>query len=61
MFLLPFIYLFPILWGINGIFAAQPVSDLLALLLSAILIVREHRLLLSPQYRPCSEPEAGTV
>lgn len=61
LFLLPFIYLFPILWGINGIFAAQPVSDLLALLLSAILIVREHRLLLSPQYRPCSEPEAGTV
>lgn len=43
LFLIPFIYLFPVLWGINGIFAAQPVSDALALILSVILVVREQR------------------
>ena len=43
LFLIPFLYLFPVLWGINGIFAAQPVSDALALILSAILVVRQQR------------------
>lgn len=43
LFLIPFIYIFPVLWGINGIFAAQPVSDALALILSVILVVREQR------------------
>lgn len=42
LFLIPFIYLFPALWGINGIFAAQPVSDALALVLSLILVARER-------------------
>ena len=42
LFLIPFIYLFPALWGINGIFAAQPVSDALALVLSLIPVVRER-------------------
>lgn len=45
LFLIPFIYILPILWGINGIFMAQPISDALALILSAVLIAREqHRL-----------------
>lgn len=43
LFLIPFIYIFPVFWGINGIFAAQPVSDALALILSVILVVREQR------------------
>ncbi|MDO5423774.1 MAG: MATE family efflux transporter [Eubacteriales bacterium] len=43
LFLIPFIYLFPVFWGMNGIFAAQPVSDALALILSVILVVREQR------------------
>lgn len=43
LFLIPFIYLFPVFWGIQGIFAAQPVSDALALVLSAFLVVREQR------------------
>lgn len=43
LFLIPFIYLFPVLAGINGIFIAQPASDILALILSVILILREHR------------------
>ncbi|MDO4680952.1 MAG: MATE family efflux transporter [Aerococcus sp.] len=38
--LVPFIYLFPLWWGINGIFVAQPVSDALALLLSIFLVVK---------------------
>ena len=42
LFLIPFIYLFPALWGISGIFAAQPVSDALALVLSLILVARER-------------------
>ena len=43
LFLIPFICLFPL--GINGIFMAQPVSDALALVLSAFLVWREQRLL----------------
>ena len=42
LFLIPFLYLFPALWGINGIFAAQPVSDALALVMSLILVARER-------------------
>lgn len=38
-------YILPMVLGINGIFLAQPVSDALALLLSAVLIYREHHLL----------------
>ena len=49
LFLIPFLYLFPVLWGINGIFMAQPVSDALALVLSVILVAREQRHL----YRSC--------
>lgn len=43
LFLIPFIYLFPVLWGINGIFAAQPVSDGVALLLCIGLVMLERR------------------
>lgn len=43
LLLIPFIYLFSALWGINGIFVAQPVSDMLALVLSAVLVMREQR------------------
>lgn len=53
LFLIPFIYIFPILWGINGIFMAQPISDALALILSAVLIAREqHRLYELPPLPP---------
>lgn len=45
LFLIPLICLFPLRWGINGIFAAQPVSDVLALALSAALVARERRIL----------------
>lgn len=43
LFLIPFIYVFPVLWDINGIFVAQPVSDALALILSVVLVFREQR------------------
>lgn len=42
VFLTPFLYLFPIKWGVGGIFLAQPVSDLLATALSVWLILRER-------------------
>ncbi len=45
LFLIPFIYMFPVFWDINGIFIAQPVSDALALLISVILVIREKRIL----------------
>ena len=47
LFLIPFIYIFPMFWEISGIFAAQPVSDVLALVLSVVLVVREQRQLYS--------------
>ena len=50
LFLIPFIYIFPIIWGTNGIFAAQPVSDIIALLLSVFLIAKEHRHLAASKY-----------
>lgn len=49
VFLIPFLYLFPMMWGVNGIFLAQPVSDALALAICIFLIVREHKLLVSKE------------
>lgn len=43
LFLLPFLYLFPVLWGRNGIFAAQPVSDLFALIVSVFFVAWEQK------------------
>ena len=43
VFLVPFIYLFPLFLDVEGIFFAQPISDILALVLSIVLVVREHR------------------
>lgn len=43
LLLIPMIFLFPMVWGIQGIFGAQPVSDLIALLLSAALTAAERK------------------
>lgn len=43
LFLVPFLYLLPLVWQINGIFFAQPISDLLATVLSLVLVWREQR------------------
>lgn len=43
VFLIPFIYLLPLVLGINGIFWAQPISDALALLLSLWLTLWEQK------------------
>lgn len=45
VFLIPLLYLFPAVMGINGVFMAQPVSDLLALVLCVLLVIREQRTL----------------
>ncbi|MEG0330450.1 MAG: MATE family efflux transporter [Longicatena sp.] len=47
VFLIPFIFILPAFLGLQGIFIAQPLSDALALLLSIILVYKEHKLLLS--------------
>ncbi len=41
--LVPFIYILPGIFGTIGIFYAQPVSDLIATVLSAVLIVKSFR------------------
>ena len=43
IFLVPFIYILPILFEINGIFFAQPISDLLATALSVLLVLKEKK------------------
>ena len=43
IFLVPFIYILPILLEINGIFFAQPISDLLATTLSVLLVWKEKK------------------
>lgn len=51
VFLVPFIYIFPTFFGINGIFFAQPISDLLATLLSVWLVFKEKkRMLYVPEF-----------
>ncbi len=47
VFLVPFIIIFPVLFGINGIFFAQPISDLLATILSLYLVLRERKRILA--------------
>lgn len=47
VFLVPFIYILPVFWDINGIFFAQPISDMLATILSLYLVLREKRRMMS--------------
>lgn len=46
IFLIPFIYILPMFFKINGIFFAQPISDLIATVLSLYLIIDENRRLI---------------
>ncbi len=43
VFLVPFIYILPIFFEMNGIFAAQPISDALATVLSLVLVLMEQK------------------
>ena len=43
IFFVPFIYILPMLWDINGIFFAQPISDMLATILSLYLVWKEKK------------------
>lgn len=47
VFLVPFLYIFPIFFQINGIFFAQPISDILATALSLYLVLQERKKMLS--------------
>lgn len=47
VFLVPFLYLLPLVWQVEGIFVAQPISDLLATVLSIVLVLREQRRMLA--------------
>lgn len=52
VFLVPFIYILPILFEINGIFFAQPISDLLATILSALLVLKEKKRMILKTVQP---------
>lgn len=52
LFLIPLIYMLPVLWDINGIFMAQPISDALALIISIFFVIREQRTLYSLSDNP---------
>lgn len=43
VFLVPFLYIFPAFWDVNGIFFAQPISDMLATILSLRLVWKEKK------------------
>lgn len=45
VFLVPFIYILPNLFELNGIFFAQPISDLLATALSVALVLKEKKMM----------------
>lgn len=47
IFLVPFIFIFPMFFKINGIFFAQPISDALATILSLYLVFKERKRMLS--------------
>lgn len=50
-FLVPFLYLLPLVMGLNGIFYAQPISDALALVLGLMLVLKEHHKLVRMEKR----------
>lgn len=56
LLLIPFIWYFPLIWDINGIFMAQPVSDAVALVLCAVLVAREQRVLRAKRPREPKRP-----
>lgn len=43
VFLVPFLYIFPAFWDVNGIFFAQPISDMMATILSLHLVWKEKK------------------
>ncbi len=47
VFLVPFIFVLPIFFDINGIFFAQPISDVTATILSMYLVLKERKKMLS--------------
>jgi Na+-driven multidrug efflux pump len=47
LFLVPFIIIFPHFWGINGVWASLPASDLVSSVISACLLgnyFRKHKM-----------------
>lgn len=51
VFLVPFIYLLPIFFEMNGIFFAQPISDMIATLLSMYLVLNEQKNMMCQQQK----------
>jgi len=51
LFLLPTLLIFPRLWGLNGLFMSQPVADFLSVVLAAIWITYQFRVLGIPLFK----------
>jgi Na+-driven multidrug efflux pump len=45
LLLIPLLYLLPPIWGLNGVWDAQPLADAIAFTLTGVLLWREMRLL----------------
>jgi Na+-driven multidrug efflux pump len=43
LFLIPFVFLFPLIWNLTGIWAAFPASDILGAILTAVMIIIQIR------------------
>ncbi len=42
---IPFLLVFPLFWGLPGIYAAAPASDVLTMLIALPLVLRQLRIL----------------
>lgn len=57
--LVPLLYILPIFFGINGIFFAQPICDLVSFVIAAVLIRKEFQTLTATEQQiPDIKPEA---
>jgi putative MATE family efflux protein len=56
LFLIPLIIALPIVWGLNGLWNAQPVADLLSFTITSIFLVREMRKLKRMEREKGAEP-----
>jgi putative MATE family efflux protein len=47
--LVPMLYILPLFWGLNGVWNAQPVADILSFAITAAFLIQEMRSLAVPQ------------
>lgn len=43
LFLLPLLFILPKIWGLNGVWIATPIADALAIIITLLVLVKDHR------------------